>query len=75
MAIKRITAANEHPTNGRDRVEAQHASHTMEELEEVYFGEDFDKEKFFEGGKQILDAVAAFWDGLEKDRLDGVYTA
>jgi len=24
MAIKRITAANEHPTNGRDRVEAQH---------------------------------------------------
>ncbi len=58
-----------------NRVEAQHASHTMEELEEVYFGDDFDREKFFEGGRQILDAVAAFWDGLEKDRLDRVYTA
>lgn len=58
-----------------NRVEAQHASHTMEELEEVYFGDDFDKAKFFDGGKQILEAVAAFWDGLEKDRLDKVYTA
>lgn len=58
-----------------NRVEAQHASHTMEELEEVYFDDDFNKEKFFEGGRQILDAVAAFWDGLEKDRVEKVYTA
>ena len=58
-----------------NRVEAQHAGHTMEELEEVYFGEDFNKAKFFEGGRQILDGVAAFWDGLEKDRVEKVYTA
>lgn len=58
-----------------NRVEAQHASHTMEELEEVYFSDEFDHEKFFEGGKQILEAVAAFWDGLEKDRLEMVCTA
>jgi len=58
-----------------NRVEAQHASHTMEELEEVYFSENFSREKFFDGGRQILEAVAAFWDGLEKDRVEKVYTA
>jgi hypothetical protein len=58
-----------------NRVEAQHAGHTMEELEEVYFDEHFSRDKFFEGGRQILDAVAAFWDGLEKDRVEKVYTA
>lgn len=52
-----------------NRVEAQHASHTLEELEEVYFDEDFDREKFFQGGKEILEAVATFWDGLNQDRL------
>ncbi len=57
-----------------NRVEAQHAGHTMEELEEVYFGEDFDREKFMQGGREILEAVAAFWDGLEADRLNRVCT-
>jgi hypothetical protein len=56
-----------------NRVEAQHAGHTMEELEEVYFDEGFDREKFFQGGREILDAVAAFWDGLEADRVNRVY--
>ncbi len=57
-----------------NRVEAQHAGHTMEELEEVYFGEDFDRAKFMRGGREILDAVAVFWDGLEQDRINRVYT-
>jgi hypothetical protein len=57
-----------------NRVEAQHAGHTMEELEEVYFGEDFDRARFMRGGREILDAVAVFWDGLEHDRLNRVYT-
>lgn len=52
-----------------NRVEAQHASHTLEELEEVYFDDDFDRGKFFQGGKEILEAVATFWDGLNQDRL------
>jgi hypothetical protein len=57
-----------------NRVEGQHACHTMEELEDVYFNPDFDREKFFQGGKEILDAVATFWDGLNEDRLKRVYT-
>jgi len=57
-----------------NRVEAQHAGHTMEELEEVYFAEDFDRAKFMRGGREILDAVAVFWDGLEQDRVNRVYT-
>jgi hypothetical protein len=57
-----------------NRVEAQHAGHTMEELEEVFFSPGFDREKFFQGGREVLDAVAAFWDGLEEDRLNRVCT-
>jgi hypothetical protein len=56
-----------------NRVEAQHAGHTMEELEEVFFDPDFSHEKFFQGGKEILDAVAVFWDGLEEDRLHHIH--
>jgi len=55
-----------------NRVEAQHASHTLEELEEVYFHPGFDETRFFEGASQVLDAIAVFWDGLEADRLRGV---
>ncbi len=56
-----------------NRVEAQHASHTLEELEEVYFSPEFDREKFFQGGREILEGVAAFWDGLNDDRMNKVY--
>jgi hypothetical protein len=55
-----------------NRVEAQHASHTMEELEEVFFRDDFDRQKFFQGGTEVLEAIAAFWDGLNEDRVNGV---
>lgn len=51
-----------------NRVEAQHAGHTLEELEEVYFQPDFDRVKFMQGGKEILNAIAVFWDGLNDDR-------
>jgi hypothetical protein len=51
-----------------NRVEAQHAGHTMEELEAVYFQPGFDHDKFFQGGHEVLDAIAVFWDGLERDR-------
>lgn len=51
-----------------NRVEAQHAGHTLEELETVYFQPDFDRVKFIQGGKAILEAIAVFWDGLEHDR-------
>jgi hypothetical protein len=57
-----------------NRVEGQHAGHVMEELEETYFAPDFDREKFFKGGREMLDGVAVFWDGLEQDRLNRVTT-
>jgi hypothetical protein len=56
-----------------NRVEGQHAGHTMEELEEVYFDPHFDRAKFFQGGREILEAIAVFWDGLKEDRLNHVY--
>lgn len=55
-----------------NRVEAQHACHTMEELEDVYFDEGFDREKFFQGGREVLESIAVFWEGLEEDRMKGV---
>jgi hypothetical protein len=55
-----------------NRVEAQHAGHTMEELEGVFFDPGFDQARFFQGAREVLDAIAIFWDGLEEDRLRGV---
>ncbi|HEY9675227.1 MAG TPA: hypothetical protein V6D11_27545 [Waterburya sp.] len=57
-----------------NRVEGQHAGHTLEELEDVYFKPEFDRAKFMQGGREILDAIAVFWDGLNSDRLNHVYT-
>jgi hypothetical protein len=45
----------------------------MEELEAVYFSDGFSREKFMEGAREVLEAIALFWDGLEEDRLDRVY--
>jgi hypothetical protein len=52
-----------------DRIEDQHADHVMDELEELYFTEDFDEEKFLAGGRQMLDGVQAFWSGLNEHRI------
>ncbi len=57
-----------------NRVEGQHAAHVMDELEEAYFVDDFDADKFFQGGHEILEAVAVFWDGLEDDRKKKKYS-
>jgi len=54
-----------------NRVEAQHAGHVMEELEDVFFAPTFSHDRFFEGGREVLDAIALFWDGLEEDRRGG----
>ncbi len=54
-----------------NRVEAQHAGHTMEELEGVFFDPRFEEARFFQGGREVLDAIAGFWDGLEDDRRRG----
>ena len=41
-----------------NRVEAQHAGHTMEELEDVFFSPKFDHARFFQGAHEVLDAIA-----------------
>jgi hypothetical protein len=51
-----------------NRLEAQHAAHTQEELEEYYFENEFDEDAFISYGNEMLDGVAAFWDGLEEQR-------
>jgi hypothetical protein len=72
--IPRSTCASAHafPTGffvWRDRLEAQHARHTREALEEYYAGSMLDEDAFICHGNEMLDGVAAFWDGLEAQRL------
>ncbi len=52
-----------------DKIEDQHAGHVMDELEELYFTDYFDEEKFILGGKRMLDGVNAFWVGLNQHRI------
>ena len=52
-----------------DRLEAQHARHTQEELEEYYFQVPLDEDAFVRCGNEMLAGVAAFWDGLEEQRM------
>jgi pyrroloquinoline quinone (PQQ) biosynthesis protein C len=51
-----------------NRLEAQHAQHTQEELEDLYFTRDIDEDAFIRYGNEMLDGVAAFWDGLDEQR-------
>lgn len=53
-----------------DRVEDQHAAHTMDELAEAFHRPGFDQQKFLEGAAEMLDGVRTFWDGLEKHRRE-----
>jgi hypothetical protein len=50
------------------RIEGQHAQHTQEELEELYFDREVDEDAFIETGNEMLDGVAAFWKGLDEQR-------
>jgi pyrroloquinoline quinone (PQQ) biosynthesis protein C len=53
-----------------DRVEDQHAAHTMDELEGAFKRPGFDHQKFLEGAAEMLNGVKTFWDGLEKRRRE-----
>jgi hypothetical protein len=55
-----------------NRLEAQHAAHTHDELREIFDAPQFDREKFLSGGREMLEALAVFWNGLEEDRLRGI---
>ncbi len=52
-----------------NRVEAQHAGHTIAELEAAFFEPHFDQERFLQGGRDMLVGLTAFWNGLEAERL------
>jgi hypothetical protein len=58
-----------------DRIEDQHAAHTADELTEAFFRPDFDEDRFLAGAAEMLDGVAAFWTGLESDRLGTAWRA
>jgi len=49
-----------------NRLEAQHALHTQEELEDIYFSQPIDEDRFIEIGNEMLDGVATFWEGLSR---------
>lgn len=51
-----------------DRIEDQHALHTQEELEEYFFNQKFDQDAFIRHGNEMMDGIAAFWDGLDQLR-------
>jgi len=57
-----------------DKIEDQHAGHVMDELEELFFNDDFDEEKFLQGGRDMLDGVQAFWVGLNEQRIAAAHT-
>lgn len=50
------------------QLEAQHARHTQEELEELYFNAELDEDGFIGHGNEMLDGVWAFWEGLDEQR-------
>ncbi len=53
-----------------DRIESQHAEHTQEELEELYFAHQLNEDAFIAVGNEMLDGVAEFWDGLDLQRRE-----
>ena len=46
------------------QIEANHAQHTMDELEEYFFTNDVDQDAFVGNANEMLDGVYAFWKGL-----------
>lgn len=51
-----------------DQIEEQHALHTQEELEELYFSRHIDEDRFIQDGNEMLNGVMAFWQGLDSQR-------
>lgn len=50
------------------RVEANHAQHTWDELEEVYASRRIDEDAFIKHANEMLDGVHVFWKGLDERR-------
>jgi len=50
------------------KLEANHAHHTQQEIEEYYFTNTVDEDSFLKYGNEMLDGVEAFWEGLNQSR-------
>lgn len=50
------------------RTEEQRDESAQDTLEEHYFGADLDEDRFIAAGKEMLEAFAQFWDGMEEQR-------
>jgi hypothetical protein len=55
-----------------DALEERHAEHTDEELIEAFAKPGFSCDRFIEAGTAMLDAVAAFWNGLDAQPQDAL---
>ncbi len=52
------------------RLEANHAQHTWDELEQWYAEQDVDEDAFVAHALEMLDAVHVFWSGLDRQRRE-----
>ncbi|MBV1880657.1 MAG: hypothetical protein KUG82_03445 [Pseudomonadales bacterium] len=50
------------------KLEANHAHHTQQEIEEYFFTHEVDEDSFIQYGNEMLDGVAVFWEGLYESR-------
>lgn len=50
------------------QIESGHGANVLHELEETYAAPSFNEEKYLEGGRKALEAIHAFWLGLDKTR-------
>lgn len=51
-----------------DEVEVHHAKFADEEFREAYMSTDIDEDLFVKSGKEMLDAIEVFWNGLNESR-------
>jgi hypothetical protein len=55
-----------------DALEERHAAHTDEELRDAFEKPGFSAERFLRAADAMLDAVAGFWEGLDRARRQDV---
>lgn len=51
-----------------DRIEEQHAKHTLDELKAYYMSHPVNENNFIKYGTEMLDGIAVFWNGLDEQR-------
>ena len=73
--MRRVRVLDSPVAQFHQMLEAQHAAHTMDELEETYAaGRITDEAKFEAAANAMLDACAVFWEGLDATRRGEEYT-